>query len=138
MKIQDLTVGQSDSIQKVISAADVEAFAGLSADVNPVHLDADYAAGTLFKQRIAHGFLVGSLISAVIGTKLPGEGSIYLDQTMKFLKPVYLGETVRATVTVLSTVPEKGIVKLTTVCEKEQGAEWVPVITGEATIKLLA
>jgi len=135
--IQDLRLGQSAYLERFITEQDVTAFASLTIDTNPVHIDEAYAAKSFFGRRIAHGYLVGSLISAVLGTKLPGPGSIYLEQTMRFLKPVYLGDTVRATVTVNEIMESKGLVKLSTVCTKVNGTEQTPVIVGEATIKLL-
>lgn len=136
MTTQNLVIGQSAYIEKYISEADVQTFANLSTDTNPIHLDADYAANSLFGQRIAHGYLVGSLISAVLGTQLPGPGSIYLEQSMRFLKPVYLGDTIRATVTVQEIIVGKKILKLETVCAKCVDNVWEPVITGQAIIKL--
>ena len=87
-------------------------FAGLSGDINPVHLDDDFAAGTIFKKRIAHGFLTGSLFSTALGTKLPGPGCIYLSQGLKFRAPVYIGDEVVATVRITAIDPEKARVTL--------------------------
>ncbi len=94
---EDLSVGMEATYAKKITEGDVRAFADLSGDVNPVHLSDDFAAGTIFKKRIAHGFLTGSLFSTVLGTKLPGPGCIYLSQSMKFRAPVYIGDEVVAT-----------------------------------------
>ena len=96
--IEDLEAGMSASFEKVVSEADVAAFAEVSGDNNPLHLDADFAAGTMFGERIAHGMLTASLISAVIATKLPGNGTVYLSQSLRFRAPVLLGQTVLATV----------------------------------------
>lgn len=94
---EDLSVGMEANYTKKITDKDVHAFAELSGDVNPVHISDDFAAGTIFKKRIAHGFLTGSLFSTVLGTKLPGPGCIYLSQSLKFRAPVYIGDEVVAT-----------------------------------------
>jgi 3-hydroxybutyryl-CoA dehydratase len=109
---EDLAVGMEASYSKKITNDDVLAFAELSGDTNPVHLDDAYAAGTMFKQRIAHGFLTASLFSTVLGTKLPGPGCIYLSQSLKFRAPVMIGDEVVATGKVTSLDPEKGRVVL--------------------------
>jgi 3-hydroxybutyryl-CoA dehydratase len=127
---EDLSVGQSSSFGKTITEADIAMFAAVSGDTNPVHIDAEYAAGTMFKGRIAHGMLSAGLISAVLGTQLPGPGTVYLGQTLKFRAPVKLGDTVKATVTVASLDAEKKRAVLTTVCTV--GGK--PVIEGEATV----
>jgi 3-hydroxybutyryl-CoA dehydratase len=127
---EDLSVGQSASMGKTITEADILMFAAVSGDTNPVHLNAEYAAGTMFKQRIAHGMLSAGLISAVLGTQLPGPGTIYLGQTLKFRAPVKIGDTVTATVTVASLDAEKKRATLTTVCTV--GGK--PVIEGEASV----
>jgi 3-hydroxybutyryl-CoA dehydratase len=105
---EDLAVGMEASLAKKITNDDVLAFAELSGDTNPVHLDDAYAAGTMFKQRIAHGFLTASLFSAVLGTKLPGPGAVYLSQNLKFRAPVMIGDEVVATAKVTSLDSEKG------------------------------
>jgi 3-hydroxybutyryl-CoA dehydratase len=105
---EDLAVGMEASYAKKITNDDVLAFAELSGDKNPVHLDDAYAAGTMFKQRIAHGFLTASLFSTVLGTKLPGPGCIYLSQSLKFRAPVMIGDEVVATGKITSLDPEKG------------------------------
>ncbi len=134
MRIDELYVGQSSSLSKRFTLEDVKAFAGLSQDNNPVHLDKEYAEDSVFHQRIVHGFLTGSLFSAIIGTQLPGNGSIYLGQTLNFKKPVYHNQLITATVTVIDIRKDKPIVKLSTVCKNEQ--EEV-VIDGEAIVKLI-
>lgn len=98
--LEDLEVGMTATFEKTVSEADVIEFAGISGDNNPLHLDADYAAGTMFGERIAHGMLTASLISAVIATRLPGNGTIYLSQSLRFRAPVLLGQSVAATVEV--------------------------------------
>ena len=105
---EDLSVGMEASVAKKITEQDIAAFAELSGDVNPVHLSDDFAAGTIFKRRIAHGFLTGSLFSTVLGTKLPGPGCIYLSQSLKFRAPVHIGDEVVATGKITSLDPEKG------------------------------
>ena len=105
--IEDLYSGQEAKLTKVISDEDIHVFAELSGDHNPVHLDDEYASKTVFKKRIAHGFLTASLISTVIATKLPGPGSIYLKQSLKFIAPVFVGETVEAKVKVIDINLEK-------------------------------
>tara|TARA_R110001583_G_C5519993_1_gene397499 strand:- start:142 stop:573 length:432 start_codon:yes stop_codon:yes gene_type:complete len=114
--LEDLSVGQSASYAKTITDADVVLFAGVTGDDNPVHINAEYAAGTIFKQRIAHGMLSAGLISAVLGTRMPGPGAIYIDQQLSFKAPVHIGDTVVATATVLEIDLERRRVKLETVC----------------------
>jgi 3-hydroxybutyryl-CoA dehydratase len=114
--IQDLKPGMSASIGKTVTEADIVLFAGISTDVNPAHLDEEYAKGTMFGGRIAHGMLSAGFISAVLANHLPGPGTIYLSQTLKFKAPVRPGDTVRATVTVREVMLEKNRVILDTVC----------------------
>ena len=114
--IEDLFIGQSESFEKKITDNDIKIFSEITGDKNPVHTDEKFAKETIFKKRIAHGFLTGSLISTVIATKLPGPGSVYLKQDIKFLAPVFIGDTVKAEVTVLEIIIEKKKVKLTTEC----------------------
>lgn len=134
MKIDELYVGQSSSLSKRFTLEDVISFAELSQDNNPVHLDQEYAENSVFHNRIVHGFLTGSLFSAIIGTQLPGNGSIYLGQTLNFKKPVYHNQQVTATVTVVDNRKDKPIVRLSTVCKNEQDEV---VIDGEAIVKLI-
>jgi 3-hydroxybutyryl-CoA dehydratase len=98
--IEDLEIGQEAFIEKPVTEADIEIFAELTGDHNPVHLDETYAAGTFFKGRIAHGMLSAGFISAVIGMKLPGPGAIYMSQTLRFLAPVRIGDQVKTVVRV--------------------------------------
>jgi len=114
--IEDLKVGDTASFTKTVTAADIEQFAQVTGDTNPVHLDEAYAAKTMFKGRIAHGMLSAGYISAVLGTKLPGPGAIYLKQELSFRAPVKIGDTVTATATVTELVPEKKRAALKTVC----------------------
>ncbi len=99
--LEDLTVGMSDSYAKTISESDVYMFAGISGDNNPVHINEEYAKTTIFKQRIVHGMFSAALISTVAGTRLPGPGAIYIDQQIKFKAPVHIGDTAKATLTVI-------------------------------------
>lgn len=133
MKIEDFYIGQTSSLKKTFSSEEVKAFAELSLDRNPIHLDEAYAEQTIFGNRIVHGFLVGSLISAVFGTQLPGEGAIYLHQEMNFRKPVYHGEEITATVTVTNIKKEKSILYFDTKCENGRGEI---VIDGNAVLKV--
>lgn len=123
--------GDSATYSKTITDEDIRAFADLAGDDNSVHLDDEYARKTRFGRRIAHGVLSGSLISTVIGTRLPGEGSIYLSQSFKFVAPVFPGDTVTARATVKSVRDDRPIVTLETVCTNQRGET---VITGEAVV----
>jgi 3-hydroxybutyryl-CoA dehydratase len=126
-----LTIGDTASISKTITDSDIHAFADVSGDHNSLHLDDDYASTTRFGRRIAHGMLSASLISAVLGNDLPGAGSVYLSQTLKFVRPVFPGDTVTARVTVVAIRDDKPIVTLETVCVNQKNE---PVLTGEATV----
>jgi len=114
--IEDLTEGMTASFAKTISESDVYTFAGITGDNNPVHINAEYAAETMFKERIVHGMFSAGLISAVLGTKLPGPGAIYIDQNIKFKAPVKIGDTVTATATITEINTERRRVVLNTVC----------------------
>lgn len=129
--IHDLTVGESASTAKTVSEADVYLFAGLTGDLNPAHVNESYAQTTRFGRRIAHGMLSAGLISAVIGMQLPGPGTIYLGQDLKFLAPVHIGDTVTATVTVKELDTARGRVVLDTVCENQEGTK---LISGQALV----
>lgn len=128
--IKHLKIGDSTTFTKQIKEEDVVLFAKISGDDNPVHLDEEYAKGTMFKQRIAHGFLVGSLISAAIAKNLPGNGTIYLSQNLKFTAPVYLDDTITAHLEVLE-FPKGSQVVLSTVCKNQEGKT---VIEGTALV----
>lgn len=128
--IDSLAVGMRAELAKTITDADIVLFAGVSCDTNAMHLDQAYAEGTAFGGRIAHGMLTASLISAVIGTRLPGPGAIYLSQTLRFVAPVKPGDTVTATVTVKEVMTDRRRANLTTVCSV--GGK--PVIEGEALV----
>ena len=128
-----IIVGDSASRTKTFSEDDVRTFAEISGDNNPIHLDADYAAGTRFGQRLVHGILTSGLISAILGTQLPGPGSVYVKQTINFRAPVYIGDAITATVTAKKIREHKPIVTFETVCKKEDGTV---VIDGEAVLLL--
>lgn len=128
--IEDLQPGMSGSIAKTVTEADIVLFAGVSTDVNPVHLDESYAKTTPFGGRIAHGMLSAGFISAVLANKLPGPGTIYLGQTLRFKAPVRPGDTVTATVTVKEVLVGKRRCILDTVCTVDGKV----VIEGEATM----
>jgi len=129
---EDIKVGDEASISRTISEAHIVAFAGLTGDMNPIHVDAEYAAKSMFGERIAHGMLVAGLISAVLGTELPGPDSIYLGQELKFTAPVKIGDTVTVTVTVTEKRDDKRIIKLQTTATNQRGEM---VVDGNAVIK---
>src|SRR5208282_2905825 len=114
--LEDLAPGMTALYARTVTDADIVLFAGISGDVNPVHLNHEFAANTIFEGRIAHGMLTASFISTVLGTKLPGPGCVYLAQTLKFRAPVRAGDTVNARATILEVIPEKRRVTLATVC----------------------
>ncbi len=128
--IEDIEIGMSRHLVKTVTDRDIELFAEVSTDRNPVHLDEDYAQDTIFAGRIAHGMLSAGYISAVIGTKLPGPGAIYMSQALKFKRPVKIGDVVTARATITAIDAEKGRVTLETVCEVAGKA----VLEGEALI----
>jgi 3-hydroxybutyryl-CoA dehydratase len=128
--IEELAPGMSALYARTVTDADIVLFAGISGDVNPVHLNHEFAANTMFEGRIAHGMLTASFISTVLGTKLPGPGCIYLSQNLKFKAPVRAGDTVNARVTITEVMPQKRRVTLTTVCTV---ADQV-VLEGEAQV----
>jgi len=124
-------VGDSAEITRTIAQADIDAFANVTGDHNPVHVDEEFAKTTRFGKRIAHGMLTASLISAVLANKLPGEGSVYLGQTLKFVTPVFAGDEITARVTVKEIREDKPVVKLETICVNQRAEV---VIRGEATV----
>ena len=128
--LEDLKVGMSAMFGKTVTEADIVAFAGVSGDTNPIHLHDGFARSTRFGQRIAHGMLSGSFISTVIGTKLPGPGSVYITQTMNFMAPVLIGETITAVATITAIDTKRRRVVLKTQCLNGDKV----VIDGEATI----
>ena len=128
--IEDIEMGMTRYIRKIITDRDIELFAEISTDHNPVHLDDDYARDTIFEGRIAHGMLTAGLISAVIGEQLPGHGTIYMSQNLKFLAPVRPGDLVYAEVKVVDMVIDKRRVKLKCRCE----VNGENVLVGEAMV----
>src|ERR1700683_2829318 len=127
----DLKVGMTERLKKTIAASDVVGFAQLTGDRNPIHLSEHFAARTAFGRRIAHGLYTASLISAVLGTRLPGPGAIYISQTLNFRAPVKIGDTVVVTVTVAELIPEKSRARLACVC----AVDGEVVLDGEALVK---
>lgn len=125
-----LEVGQKASFEKTIGERDIQLFAAMSGDRNPVHLDAEFARGTLFKERIAHGMLSGALISAAVACSLPGPGTIYLGQTMRFARPVKIGDTITVHVEILEKLP-KNRVRVGTNVSNQNGEL---VVEGEAEV----
>jgi 3-hydroxybutyryl-CoA dehydratase len=128
-RLEDLSVGETAERTHVVSAADIEAFAAVSGDRNPVHMDEAYAVATRFGGRIAHGMLAASYISAILGMELPGPGAIYVSQALRFRRPVRIGDAVTARVRV-SEIDERGRVTLETTCLVEDKA----VVEGEAVV----
>lgn len=128
--IEDMEVGMSRSLSKQMGHREVELFAEVSEDFNPLHLDDAYAAETMFEERIAHGMLSAALFSALLGERLPGHGTVYLGQNLKFLAPVKIGDTVDATVTVAEIDTRRRRVRLD--CEAKVGD--TVVIRGEANV----
>jgi 3-hydroxybutyryl-CoA dehydratase len=126
-----LNVGDSAELSKMITDEDIRAFAELTGDFNPVHTDDEYARTTRFGRRIAHGMLGASLVSAVLANELPGRGSVYLSQTLRFTSPVYPGDTVTARATVRHVREDKPVVTLETVCTNQHGER---VVEGEAVV----
>lgn len=129
MTFEEISIGDNASLTKTITNEMIRAFADISDDHNPVHLDEAYAEKTVFKGRVAHGILVTGLISAVLGNKLPGEGAIYMSQAVQFLRPVRPGDEITATVEAISKDEKKKTVTFRTVCTNQIGKK---VIDGEA------
>lgn len=127
----EINPGDSARFSKTITEADVILFAGVTGDLNPAHIDESYAQGTFFKTRIAHGMLSAGFISAVIGTRLPGPGTIYMHQSLDFLAPVAIGDTVTAIVEVIEKIEEKERIRLKTTCVNQKGTT---ILKGEALV----
>ncbi|MCF0201630.1 MAG: MaoC family dehydratase [Bacteroidales bacterium] len=134
MKITDFYVGQSYEMRKAFSSEEVARFAALTLDDNPLHLDEAFASKSVFGQKIVHGYLSSSLFSAIIGTKMPGQGAVYLKQDLNFRKPVFHDEEIRAVVSVEEINVEKSVLRLSTVC---YNAKNEVVIDGMAVVKIL-
>ena len=132
LHFEDLAVGMSDGLSKTISAADVVGFAEITGDRNPIHLSEHFAARTPFGTRIAHGLYTAGLISAVLGTRLPGPGAIYISQNLQFRAPVRIGDTVDVTVEVAELVAERHRARLRCVC----AVAGEIVLEGEALVKV--
>ena len=131
LTMQEIKLGDSASFTKTITEADITLFAGYSGDFNPAHINAVEAEQGMFRGRIAHGMLSAGFISTVLGMYLPGPGTIYMGQELRFVKPVHIGDTVTATCTVVDRAEEKNRLKLETVVTNQKGD---PVITGFATV----
>jgi len=129
--IDQLSVGDSAEFSKTVSASDIYLFAGVTGDMNPAHIDEEYAKDTFFKGRIAHGMLAAGFVSAVLGTRLPGPGTIYLSQNLSFKAPVPIGATITARVEVAELTPDKNRVRLKTTCTDQTGNV---VLDGEAVV----
>lgn len=128
--MKEFTIGMTASYEQTITDADIKNFAGLSGDRNPVHMSDEYAETSKFKKRIAHGLMSASYFSAIFGTKLPGEGCVYVSQNLTFRKPVYIGDTVKAIVTIKEIDEKKRRLFFDTVCTVKGRV----VISGEAEI----
>jgi 3-hydroxybutyryl-CoA dehydratase len=124
-------IGDTASTQKTFTEDDVFTFSEISKDKNPIHIDAGFAAQTRFGKRLVHGILTSGLISATLGMQLPGPGSIYLKQSLNFRAPVFIGDTITATVKITRIRPDKPIITLETICENQDG---ITVIDGEAVL----
>lgn len=131
MRIEEMEVGMTAELDRTVTGRDIDEFARLTGDTNPVHVDEEAARASRFGERIAHGMLTAGLVSAVLGTRLPGPGAIYLGQTLRFTRPVPIGATITARVEVIEVVPEKGRVRLATTCTDQEGRT---VLDGEASL----
>jgi len=129
--IDELKVGDRAEFSKTISESDVYLYAGVTGDLNPAHINEAYAEKTFFKTRIAHGMLSAGFISAILGTRLPGPGTIYLRQSLNFRAPVLIGDTITASVEVVEIKENKNRIRLKTTCENQEG---VMVLDGEAMV----
>jgi 3-hydroxybutyryl-CoA dehydratase len=129
--IEELKVGDTARFSKTISESDVYLFAGITGDLNPAHVNEEYAKGTFFKTRIVHGMLSASFISTVVGTMLPGPGTVYMSQEVRFLAPVKFGDTVTAVVEVAEIMADKRKVRLKTYCANQENTT---VVEGEALV----
>src|SRR5665647_3919814 len=121
LTMKELNIGDTDYFEKTISESDVYLYAGITGDFNPAHINQREAETTMFKERIAHGMLTAGFISAVLGTKLPGPGTIYLGQELRFTAPVRFGDTIKAEVEVIEKFDTKNIMKLSTTCTNQDG-----------------
>ena len=131
MNLERLKFGKTYEIKITITEEMVENFARATGDYNPIHMDEDYARGMIFKARVAHGMLHAGIISGIVGTRFPGAGTIYLSQTLKFLKPVFISDEITYRLKVLEYFQEKNRLRLETVCINQKGET---VLTGEALV----
>jgi 3-hydroxybutyryl-CoA dehydratase len=129
--IDEISAGNKAQLSKTISETDVYLYAGITGDFNPAHINEEYAGKTHFKGRIAHGMLIGGLISAVIGNQLPGPGTLYISQELEFLAPVRIGDTITAEVEVIEILREKKHTRLRTTCVNQKGEK---VVDGHALV----
>lgn len=134
MSEKGFKVGDRSSLRRTITEADIVNFAGITGDFNPVHIDEEYARSTLFKGRIAHGLFSASLVSNLLGNRLPGPGCIYLRQSLHFLFPVRAGDTITAEVEIVETIEDKKRLRLRTSCKNQSGKI---VLDGEALVQLM-
>ncbi len=120
-KVNELVAGETATFSKTVSESDVYLYAGITGDLNPAHIDETYAAQTFFKGRIAHGMLLAGFVSNVVGMRLPGPGTVYIDQSLKFLAPARIGDTITAHVQVLEIDAGRNRVQLRTWCSNQEG-----------------
>jgi len=133
VKFNELEVGQFAEHTKTVTETDVVMYAGITGDFNPMHVNQAYAEKTRFGGRLAHGMLTAGLISAVLGTRLPGEGSIYMSQSLRFMRPVRIGDTITARIEVIELLPDKQRVRLATSCRNQNQEK---VLDGEALVMM--
>lgn len=129
--IDELKIGETAEFTKTVSESDIYLYAGVTGDLNPAHINETYAGKTHFRTRIAHGMLTAGFVSAVVGNKLPGYGTIYIKQELTFLAPVRIGDTITARVEVIEIISEKKLAKLKTTCINQEGTE---VLDGKALV----
>ncbi|MBO1265030.1 MaoC family dehydratase [Proteiniclasticum sp. SCR006] len=129
--IREIRIGDSETYERTVTETDVVLFGGISGDLNPAHFNEVYAKDTMFKGRIVHGMLTASYFSTILGTLLPGPGTIYLGQELKFTKPVHIQDTIKAVATVTEIIEEKNIIKLETIAYNQAGDV---VVKGTATV----
>jgi 3-hydroxybutyryl-CoA dehydratase len=129
--IREIQIGDSETYERTVTETDVVLFGGISGDLNPAHFNEVYAKDTMFKGRIVHGMLTASYFSTILGTLLPGPGTIYLGQELKFTKPVHIQDTIKAVATVTEIIEEKNIIKLETIAYNQEGHV---VVKGTATV----
>jgi 3-hydroxybutyryl-CoA dehydratase len=131
LTLDQLSVGQTYESKVTITEDMIKRFAAATGDYNPIHLDEDYAKGTIFKTRVAHGMLQAGILSGILGMRFPGVGTIYLSQAMRFLKPVFIGDEITFSLKVLELIREKNRVRIETVCANQKGEG---VLSGEALV----